>query len=336
MRIIFAGCPAIAVPCLEALFSLTQGSKEYELAGIITNPDTPKGRSKTLLPTEIGLLAAEQLCVAGFSQPLLLKPEKLDAAVRDQISLLKPDLLVSFAYGKIFGPKFLALFSMGGINIHPSLLPKYRGPTPIPAAISGRETETGITIQKLASEMDTGDILLQEHLALCGNETTGSLSKTMAQLAARMLPEVLKGLSKGVLHGIAQKHEDATYCSLIEKNDGRIDWNKSAAEIDAQIRAFDPWPQTWAFHRDQQLFVLKAKIADLSIIDSTQAFIPSPQSPVSSPPGTVLGIDKKQGILVQTGEGVLALTELQYHAKKALHWKDFLNGARNFIGSKLI
>ena len=335
MRILFAGSPGIAVPVLEKLFALSQSSQgtelpiefatSIELAGILTNPDTAKGRSSALQPTDIAA-AAERLSYTGCA-PLLFKPEKLDAAARERIEALKPELLVSFAYGRIFGPKFLGLFPLGGINIHPSLLPKYRGPTPIPAAILAREKETGITIQRLAPEMDSGDILLQERVTLAGNETTASLGNCMAARAAELLPRVLEGIASGTLQARPQNHDEASYCSLITKEEGRINWNKSAVEIDAQIRAYDPWPLCWTHHGDQQLFILKAHVAQTS-----ESGIPCPQTPPV--PGMVLGIDK-QGILVQTGEGVLAAVELQYRSKKALQWKNFLNGARNFIGCRL-
>ena len=306
MRILFAASPAIAVPALKVVAD--------SLAGLLTNADSPRGRSNRPEPTECAV-AAEGLAV-------VLKPEKLDSAVRAQVAELKPDILVSFAYGKIFGPKFLGLFPMGGINIHPSLLPKYRGPTPIPSAIINRDTETGITIQRLAAEMDSGDILVQEKLPLEGTETTASLSETMAQKAAELLPAVLRGIADGTLRARAQDHSLATYCSLIEKEDGLINWNRSAPEIDAGIRAFDPWPLSWTTHGELRLFIHKAGPF-------------SGEEGSGKEPGEVLGKDKDKGILIQTGQGILAVSRLQYQGKKAMEWKAFLNGARNFLGEKL-
>jgi methionyl-tRNA formyltransferase len=253
----------------------------------------------------------------------ILKPEKLDSSAREQAAALEPDLLVSFAYGTIFGPKFLALFPLGGINIHPSLLPQYRGPTPIPAVILNRETATGITIQRLAAEMDSGDILVQETVALNGRETTAGLSETMAEKAAQLLPASLRGIANGTLRARPQDHRVATYCSLIIKEDGFIDWNRSAVEIDARIRAFDPWPLSWTTHEHVQLFVLQAEVLEENTNNAAAL------------PGQVLGKDKDKGILIQTGSGILAVSRLQYQTKKALAWKDFLNGARNFMGARL-
>jgi len=311
VRVLFAASPAIAVPALESLCR----TDKIELAGVLTNPDSPKGRHGTPAPTEIGEAAA-RIC----ANVPVIKPQKLDGEVREQVSSLKPDMLVSFAYGRIFGPKFLALFPLGGINIHPSLLPKYRGPSPIPAVILNRDNETGISIQKLAAEMDSGDIIAQERFPLTGRETTGSLGVIMAHRAAGLLPGVLQDIAGGRVRAVPQNHSEASYCSLIAKEDGLIDWNKSAAEIDARIRAFDPWPLCWTMHEGQKLFILKAEAVAHG---------------GGNTPGLVEGIDKERGILVQTGEGALAVTELQYQARKALGWRAFLNGARNFAGSRL-
>jgi len=319
LRILFAGSPAIAVPALKAVAaaSATADDDNFVLAGLLTNADSPRGRSNRPEPTECAA------AVEGFaSRCVVLKPEKLDSAVRAQVAELKPDILVSFAYGKIFGPKFLGLFPLGGINIHPSLLPKYRGPTPIPAAIINRDTETGITIQRLAAEMDSGDIFVQEKLPLDGRETTASLSETMAQKAVELLPVALRGIAAGTLRARAQDHGMATYCSLIEKEDGLINWNRSALEIDAGIRAFDPWPLSWTTHGDSRLFI--HKVEPFTMEESS-----------GKEPGEVLGKDKDKGILIQTGEGVLAVSRLQYQGKKAMEWNVFLNGARNFLGAKL-
>jgi len=357
MRILFAGTPAIAVPSLEAIAAMSGGGDDFVLAGLLTKADSPKGRSGKPEPTECAVAAASSIPQ--------LKPEKLDSAAREQAAALNADLLVSFAYGKIFGPKFLALFPLGGINIHPSLLPKYRGPTPISAAILNREAVTGITIQRLAAEMDSGDILVQETVPLNGRETTANLSETMAKKAAEILPAALRGIAGGTLTAKPQDHNAATYCSLIEKEDGLIDWNQSAAKIDAQIRAFDPWPLSWTTHGELQLFVLKAQALEGEYAAEPPVHLAG-RSPAglakASPPfllqrplsglspcglsqetqlnavhlaGRVLGKDKDMGILIQTGDGILAVSELQYRTKKALEWKAFLNGARNFLGATL-
>ena len=253
MKVLFAASPAIAVPCLEALCNI-DGIK---LAGVLTNPDTAKGRSGALVPTEVGEAAEKLLADSGQNFPIL-KPFKLDAVAREQVAALKPDLLVSFAYVRLFGPKFLSLFPLGGINIHPSLLPKYRGPSPIQAAILNRDNETGISIQTLAREMDSGDILAVQQFQLTGKETNVTLSDLIAQKAAVMLPDVIRKIADGTVKKTEQNHSEATHCKLFTKDDGIINWNQSAAEIEAKIRAFTPWPLCRTIHNGKELIILKA------------------------------------------------------------------------------
>ena len=337
MKIIFAASPAIAVPSLEVLCDI----KGIEVAGVLTNPDTPKGRSGAFEPTDAGNAACKLKENYRIDFPVY-KPEKLDASVREKITSVKPDLLVSFAYGRIFGPKFLSLFPLGGINIHPSLLPKYRGPTPIQAAILNRDTVTGITIQLLAKEMDQGDIIAQETLPLTGKETTQTLSEIVSRKAAIMLRDVLIRLEKGngQLHSNlwfdsfekprAQDNSAASYCNLISREDGVINWSQSAQEIEAKIRAYDPWPLCRTTHNGRELFILNAGVYP-NTAQGDKVF-----SIQGSTVGQVLGIDKEYGILIRTGSGILAVTQLQYQAKKALYWRDFLNGARDFTGPETV
>ncbi|MDR0472832.1 MAG: methionyl-tRNA formyltransferase [Treponema sp.] len=327
MRILFAGSPEIAVPSLKALSGM-ETAGETALAGILTNPDSRRGRSGNIEPTEVSE-AAEALSSVrkeqGFPAIAQLKFEELNAQAREETASLKADLLVSFAYGRIFGPKFLSMFPGGGINIHPSLLPKYRGPTPIPAAILNRDNETGITIQSLAREMDAGSILAQERISLNGRETTASLSGIAAAKAAEMLPALIRSLLAGKVTAKPQTGE-AVYCYLITKEQGLLDWKKSAVEIDAQIRAYTPWPLSFTRLGNETLYILEGAVFEKEF--------PS-VSPPDKLPGTVIGIDRDHGILIQTGEGVYAVSRLQWQAKKALDWKAFYNGARNFSGSVL-
>lgn len=337
VRILFASSAAIAIPCLRALVFGEGGEpappveqRPWTVVGVLTNPDSPRGRGGAVLPTDIALATEEinQRRVQGGEGPIpILKFEKLDGVSREAVAALSPDLLVSFAYGKIFGPKFLALFPLGGINVHPSLLPRYRGPTPIPAAILGGDRETGITIQRIALEMDAGDTLLQEAFPLLGRETTESVSAFVAERAPVLLVQALQDMLAGKLQGMPQDASQATYCHLIKKEDGKIDWSRSARDIDAQIRAYTPWPLCYTLHKGQLLYVLEAEPVNEE--DGV------PGGGEKTPPGVVVGVDKRRGILVQTGEGLLALRRLQYATKKALDWKSFLNGARDMVGSRL-
>jgi methionyl-tRNA formyltransferase len=319
VKILFAGSPAIAVPSLEALSALCLEDPAFRLVGIITNPDSRRGRGGKAAPTDVSAAAGRLR-----NPPVQLKPERLDATAREAVAALGPDLLASFAYGRIFGPRFLGLFPLGGINVHPSLLPRRRGATPIPAAILGRDRETGVSVQRLAPEMDAGDILAQERIPLNGRETTLSLGGIAAKKGAELLVRTLRDIELDRAVGTRQNDAEATYCSVIGKDDGLIDWSEGAAAIDAKIRAYTPWPLCRTAHRGQKLYILEG--APYGGADSPHG---------AAEPGTVLGADRDAGILVQTGDGVLAILRLQYAAKKALPWRDFLNGARDFVGSRL-
>ncbi|MDR0600641.1 MAG: methionyl-tRNA formyltransferase [Treponema sp.] len=335
MRILFAGTPAIALPSLRML---AEGalSGRWVLAGILTNPDKPRGRGRRAggpgeegggaEPSEVGRAAAElagEYAARGLAAPAILKPETLKAEAREAAAALKPDLLVTFAYGRIFGPRFLGLFPLGGINVHPSLLPKYRGASPIQEAILRRDPVTGITIQRIALEMDEGNILARREIPLTGGETAGSLGKTAALEGSALLWEVMEDfLQPPPPEGVPQRGE-ASYCARIGKDSGLIDWSLSALEIGALIRAYQPWPLARTVHQGRIINILEAA--------PWEGEAPSP----AAPPGGILGIDKKCGILIQTGKGVLAVSVLQYQARKALPWRAFLNGARDFIGSRL-
>ena len=338
LRILFAGSPAIALPSLKLLAAhpeRTRGTAPaWQLVGVLTNPDKPKGRSGRAEPTPV---AAGSAVFIENGLPPVLKPETLRAEAREAAAALSPDLLVSFAYGRIFGPKFLSVFPFGGINIHPSLLPAYRGASPIQETILRGDAKTGICIQKIAPETDTGNILASTEIPLSGRETAVSLSERIGEAAALLLSETLSGLAAGLSRGepfpegTPQKGEPS-YCSLITKDSGIIDWNRSAGEIDAMIRAYASWPLARTGHNGQILFILEGAPF---IGAAPAAGIPSALSAAGTFPGRVLGTDKKNGILIQTGGGILAVTRLQYQARKALPWQAFLNGARDFIGARL-
>ncbi len=363
LKILYAGSPAPAATTLRLLLekcsqgqnaanengSQDQKGGGWEIAGVLTNPPSAKGRHKELVPTDVGLLAQER----GIP---VFCPQKLDAAARDQIAAQGFDALVCFAYGKIFGPKFLSLFKAGGVNVHPSLLPKYRGATPVPAAILNCDTESGVTVQTLALGMDEGEVLAQEVIALDGTETTDSLLDKSAQIAAALLQSLLDKAAQNpgaeiLKKGKAQEGEPS-YTKTISKEDALINWNDSATKIAAAVRAYTSEPGSWTRiggEGGETLKILKAapfSLADTPADNGLQAqnAAPSSQSGVSAlsapsgqptVPGTVTAFDKKRGILVQCGDGVLCVTELQRQQKKAMGYKDFMNGARDFVGTRL-
>ena len=350
LKILYAGSPAPAATTLRLLLgkcsqdqnaaasggcsqdqkgganqndSQDQNGGGWKIAGVLTNPPSAKGRHKELVPTDVGLLAQER------GLPVFC-PQKLDAVARDQIAAQGFDALVCFAYGKIFGPKFLSLFKAGGVNVHPSLLPKYRGATPVPAAILNCDKETGVTVQTLALGMDEGEILAQEIIALDGTETTDSLLDKSAQIAAALLQSLLDKAAQNpgadvLKKGKAQEGEPS-YTKTISKEDALINWNDSATKIAAAVRAYTSEPGAWTRiggETGETLKILKAAPLDENCSQDGQ------------PVGTVTAFDKKRGILVQCGQGILCVTELQRQQKKAMGYKDFMNGARDFVGTRL-
>ncbi len=313
MRIIFAGTPALAVP------SLMKAAHAHEVAAALTSPDQPSGRGRTPVPSPV----AEAARGLGLK---VLQPERLDAGFLDEARALAPDLLVVAAYGKIFRKAFLELFALGGINLHPSLLPRYRGPSPISAAILAGDRETGITIQRVAQRFDTGDILAQERVALRGDETTASLSESLAERGAHLLGEVLDQLAAGrPPQGIPQNEAAASYCHTLRKEDGAVRWEEPAEILARKVRAFDPWPRASTTLSGETLLVLKSHV-----YPGTLAGDPS-----RGAPGEVLAADRDHGLLVRTGLGILAVERLQLQFKKPLDWRAFLNGHPTVVGSRL-
>ncbi len=314
MRILFAGTPEIAVP------SLRLTAEEHRVCAVLTNPDRSRGRGKRSAAPPV----KEEALRLGLP---VLQPGRLNAEVRRTISGYSPELLVVTAYGKIFGPKFLALFPRGGINLHPSLLPRFRGPSPINAAILSGDRETGVTVQRISQQMDAGDILAQEVHPLDGSEDYTGLSRVLAEKGAALLTGVIDAVREGKEEPRPQNEEQACYCSLIKKEDGRVDWSSSAVYIERMARAFNPWPGVYTGFRAKRLFILRA-----SVILSDAPVIRSQADPE---PGTVLGIDKERGILVQTGNGVLGIRKLKLQSKNEMEWNAFLNGTGDITGTVL-
>ena len=310
MRILFAGSPEFAVPSLVAVH------KAFSVTAVLTNPDRPAGRGKLAVATAVKQQALE------LGLPVL-QPRALDAPFLEQLRDMQPELLVVVAFGRIFSREFLELFPRGGINLHASILPKYRGPSPITAVILSGETQTGVTVQKLAPKMDAGDILGTRSLSLSGRETTGSLSPILADLGAELLPATLRELVQGRIRPVAQDESKASYCRLVGKEDGRIEWSTDAAVIERMIRAYDPWPRAFTSWGGRRLNLLAGSVYPQSVDTSGKKR------------GLVLAIDNRYGILVNTGGGVLYVSRLQLQAKKPLDWRSFLNGQKDFIGAQL-
>ena len=331
LKVLYAGSPEAAAKTLEILLNRTMPGEntkllndEIKIVGVLTNPPAMQGRHHDLIPTPVQVVA-EKSGIPVFT------PEHLDSACREKILPLGADILVCFAYGHIFGPKFLSMFKFGGINLHPSLLPKYRGCTPVPAAILNRDSKTGISIQKIVQEMDCGNLLVQKEIELDFTETADFLFEKSAILGAREFAELLNNIEKNqsIPEGVPQTGE-VSYSELIKKEDGKIDWSKSALAIDAKIRAYTPDPGTFTSDGKLNLKIIRAKPAENPVTACADGTASS-----KAVPGMVLAFDKKNGIYIACGEGQLIVTELQWQGKKAMNYKDFMNGSRNFIGTVL-
>jgi methionyl-tRNA formyltransferase len=306
-RAVFMGTPEFAVPTLRRLL------QAYQVVGVVTQPDRPAGRGRKLQPPPVKELALAQ----GLP---VLQPRSLrkDPAAVQAIADLEPDVIVVAAYGLILPQSVLDIPPHGCLNIHASLLPKYRGPAPIPAAILAGDGETGVTIMLMDAGMDTGPIIAQRRTPIHPDDTTASLSARLAELGAELLLEVLPGWLSGELTPQPQDDAQATYCGLIRKEDGGIDWTQPAEFIARQVRAYNPWPGAFTFWRGQRLKVLRARPVE---------------APTDSPPGTVTLVERLPGVI--TGEGVLLLEEVQLAGKRAMPADVFIRGHRDFVGSRL-
>lgn len=306
MRILFAGTAEIGVPTLKAL------AKNFDVGLVLTNPDKPKGRSKKLIPSPIKEEAI------NLNIPVL-QPEKLRGDALKDIASFNCDVLICFAYGKIFGPKLLSMFEKGCYNIHPSKLPQFRGSSPIQYAILNNLKKSVISIQKLSLEVDSGDILDTLDFEIDKQDTTLSLTNKVSLLSADFSVDVFKKVEKNEIKPYKQEGE-ISYTKLFSKEDSIIDWNKSALDISAQIRAYYPWPKASTIYKDKVLFLLG--VSDVLDISYPQA-------------GVVIEKRKKHGLVISCGEGSIVVNKLQLQGKKEMDFNSFVNGQKEIIKSKL-
>ena len=304
---LFMGTPDFAVPILERLIG------RYEIVGVVTQPDRRVGRGrKEEAPPVKAVALAHDL-------PVLQPPSMRQPEVVAELRALSPDAIVVAAYGQILPPEVLDIPPKGCLNVHASLLPKYRGAAPIAAAILAGEEETGVTIMLMDEGMDTGPILSQATCPISPQDTRGSLSAKLAQLGADLLMETLPPWLAGEIEPRPQEQGQATYSRMITKKDGLIDWSQSAVEIWRRCRAYYPWPSTYTYWRGKLLRVLRAE--------------PLPHWAGEEEPGQVMALD--EGPAVATGEGALLLREVQLAGKRAMDAEDFIRGQRDFVGSVL-
>lgn len=320
IRVLYAGSPAASAKTLEILIE-NAASNGFRIAGVLSNPPSARGRHKTPVPTEVQSVA-EKYGIPVFT------PEHLDSAAREAVAAVSPDILVCFAYGHIFGPKFMELFKFGGINLHPSALPKYRGCTPVNAAILNGDSETAFTVQKVSRAMDEGNIMASEKVVLTGKETAESLLNDAAVRGAALLAEVLKAVAdKGAIADGTPQSGEASYTGMILKEHAKINWAESAEKVDCAVRAYYPEPNAWTQEDGAPLKIMAG--IPLSDQEGTEC-----GGDVNAAAGVVSAFSKQKGILVRCGIGFYAVTKLQRQGKNAMDYKSFMNGAKDFIGSR--
>ncbi len=260
----------------------------------------------------------------------VITPDRLGSEARGRVLELEPDLMVCFAYGRIFGPRFLGLFPNGSINVHPSLLPRHRGPTPIEAAILEGDEVTGISIQSMAPEMDAGDVFAQEEFPLAANVTAGTLAAEVSKRAPALALSVVEAIYAGTARPVAQDGANATYCRHIDDEAMRIDWSAPAARIERSVRAYSERKGPWTTIGGDRIRVLEAAPAHVADGPGGEPSAPVWQRGTS---GRILGLDSAKQILVQTGDGVLAVRKLQPAGRKPMDARSFVNGRPDSIGA---
>jgi methionyl-tRNA formyltransferase len=307
-RIVFMGTPQVAAATLE---QLVQGPDP--VVGVVTQPDRPSGRGQQTSPSPVRK-TAESHNIPVVAAEKIRTPEFFEALKQWQ-----PEIIVVVAYGRILPKTILELAPQGCLNVHYSLLPKYRGAAPAAWTIINGVSEGGVTTMKLVEKMDAGAIYLQEAITLAGDETTGSLQAKLTPIGARLLLETLRRLKDGSLIPRAQDESAATLAPILKKADGLIDWNKSAMEIERRVRGLDPWPGSFTHVSGKLLIIHQAKI------------IPTERT---GKPGEVIRADGG-GFWVATASGIIDLDEVQLENKKRLAGNEFIKGARIKLGERL-
>jgi methionyl-tRNA formyltransferase len=314
MRIVFLGTGAIGLPSLEALLA----SRDHEIVAVVTQPDKPVGRKMVLTPPQVKVRAQD----AGVP---VLQPERIRHAIQE-LTALNADAFVVVAYGQILPRTVLDIPKLACLNIHASLLPRHRGAAPIQAAILDGDMETGVTVMWMDEGLDTGDMLLMEKIPIAPEDTGGTLHDKLAALAPRALMPALAMIAEGTAPRTPQDHTKATHVKKLERVHGHIDWSRSAEEIERLVRAFNPWPGTYAVITDAG-----APGTSLSLKIHRAAVLPDA---AACPTGGTVVSDSGR-LLISCGTGVIELLEVQLEGKKRLPASEFLRGTKLEPGTRL-
>lgn len=309
MRIVFFGTDGVAVPVLRVL------AQNHEVAAVVTTPDAPVGRKQVLTASEVALLAVE-LGIPLFKPGRLKGDADFEAGLRN----VQAEAFVVAVYGKIIPESILQVPALGSINIHPSLLPLYRGPAPIRTPLLRGDTETGVSIMLMDAEMDHGPLLAQQRVPIDLDDTNVTLTEKLGALSGPLLLDALAGYTAGTIAPLPQNHDKATFTHFVKKEDGRIDWNKSAQDIYNMWRAYQPWPGIFTTWNGKLL-----KITSCSIVENREQRIES------SKPGMVLD----GGVVICGQNTYLQILTLQPEGKQVMDIQSFLNGNKQSIDSLL-
>ena len=319
MKIVFMGTPDFASGALEALIAAG-----HEITAVYTQPDKPKGRGKEVQMTPVKVVALEH----GIP---VYQPRRIrEAAEVEVLRQIPADIFVVAAFGQILSQEILDMPKFGCVNIHASLLPKYRGAAPIQWAVIDGEEKTGITIQQMNAGIDTGDILYTKEYVLDPKETGASLFDKLMVLGAEAIVEALPLIEAGKITPIPQNEAEATHAAKLTKQLGEIDFSKSAVELERLVRGLNSWPSAYTFFRGKQLKIWEAEVVE----NGTETTEEAGRHASTVTPGTVVAVDR-QSITVATGNGGLQILELQIEGKKRMACKDFLLGYPVAVGEKL-
>jgi methionyl-tRNA formyltransferase len=311
-RTVFMGTPEFSVPNLDALIN-----SDYQVVAVYTQPDRRAGRGQQVASSPV-----KQLALSKGLNVVQIEKFKVAGTI-ESLAALVPDLIVVAAFGLLLPPEVLSLPKLGCVNVHPSLLPRHRGASPIVDAILQGDETTGITIMLLDAGMDTGPILNQREVPISDEDTAGSLGTKLATVGAQLLIETLPSWIEGRIKQRPQDESGASYSKIIKKEDGEIDWRLSTKDLWRRVRAFDPWPGCYTRWSDKRLKLVKV----VPVYDEK-----------SHEPGKVIALPASAPAIVgvQTGDGVLGLVRLQLEGKRELSAEEFVRGQRDFIGSRLL
>lgn len=299
-RVVFMGTPDFAVSCLEMIIA-----EKYEVAAVVTQPDRPRGRGQKLQPSPVKEVALTHHIP-------VLQPQKIkEANFINELTDLRPDIIIVVAFGQFLPKSILELPPLGCINVHASLLPKYRGAAPIHWAVLNGENSTGVTTMFMDIGMDTGDMIIKKEIHIEKNDNTGKIHDQLKTLGADALKETLSLLVSQNAPRVKQDHTQATYASLLTKEMERINWQASAKSIHNHVRGFNPWPGAFCLHRGRLLKVWQTRVID----DHT----------TYTHPGRIKSIDQEK-ITIETGEGLLEILEVQPESKRRICIRDYISG----------